>query len=57
MISNTLRKSIMETKSKKPYESPTTGVYSVEPEGIICQSRGIQSMRSGYGDALEDEWY
>lgn len=56
MTTNTLRKFIMETKSKKPYESPTTEVYAVKPEGIICQSRGIQSMRSGYGDALEDEW-
>ena len=44
----------METKSKKPYEGPTTEVYAVKPEGIICQS--IQSTRSSYGDALEDEW-
>ena len=57
MTTHILRKFIMETKSKKPYESPTTEVYSVEPEGIICQSRGIQSMRSSYGEAQEDEWY
>ncbi len=46
----------METQSKKPYENPKTVVYAVKPEGIICQSPGIQSTRSGYGDALEDEW-
>ena len=48
----------METQSKKPYENPKTVVYEVKPEGIICQSPlGIQSMRSSYGEAQEDEWY
>lgn len=49
----------METQSKKPYENPKTVVYSVKPEGIICQSPeslGIESMRSGYGQAQEDQW-
>ena len=56
MTINTLREFIMETMNRARYEAPSTEVLEVTFEGIICQSPGIQSMRSGYGTAQEDEW-
>ena len=43
-------------EANKTYEAPTSTVVELKFEGILCQSDGIQSMRSGYGEALEDEW-
>ena len=45
----------METKNKELYEAPSTLVFEVKVEGVVCTS-GVGANRSGYGDAIEDEW-
>ena len=45
----------METKNKELYEAPSTLVLEVKVEGVVCTS-GVGANRTGYGDAIEDEW-
>ena len=30
-------------------------VFEVKVEGVVCTS-GVSANRSGYGDAIDDEW-
>ena len=47
----------MEKKNKETYLAPSTLVFEVVQEGVICQSSGgVGGTRNGYGDAIEDEW-
>ncbi len=47
----------METKHKATYIAPSTLVFEVVQEGVVCQSPGgVGGTRNGYGDAIEDEW-
>ena len=46
----------MEIKNNKVlYDAPSMLVFEVKIEGVICES-GVNSTRSGYGTATEDEW-
>ena len=45
----------METYHNEIYEAPSTSVLEVSVEGVVCTS-GVGANRSGYGDAIEDEW-
>ena len=45
----------METKNKELYEAPSMMAFEVKVEGVVCTS-GVGANRSGYGDAIEDEW-
>lgn len=38
------------------YEAPSATILDVRFKGIICQSGGVGGTRSGYGNAIEDEW-
>ncbi len=40
---------------KKLYEKPTMKVVKLQHKQMLMTS-GVQSMRSGYGEAQEDEW-
>lgn len=42
----------MEQEMKQTYLAPSTRVFEVVQEGVICQS----VKRNGYGEAIEDEW-
>ena len=47
----------MEKKNKQTYLAPSTLVFEVLQEGVVCQSPGgVGGTRNGYGDAIEDEW-
>ena len=47
----------MENKNKQTYLAPSTLVFEVVQEGVICQSPGgVGGTRNGYGEAIEDEW-
>lgn len=42
----------METKRKDLYETPSTKVFEVKQEGIICASGGTEQF--GSGDSYDD---
>ena len=47
----------MEKKNKQTYLAPSTRVFEVVQEGVVCQSPGgVGGTRNGYGEAIEDEW-
>ena len=47
----------MEKKDKQTYLAPSTLVFEVLQEGVICQSPvGVGVTRNGYGEAIEDVW-
>lgn len=47
----------MEKKNKQTYLAPSTLVFEVVQEGVVCQSPGgVEGTRNGYGEAIEDEW-
>ena len=47
----------MNTERKQTYLAPSTLIFEVMQEGVICQSPGgVRGTRNGYGDAIEDEW-
>ena len=51
-----LRHNYMEIKNDKTlYEAPSTMVFEVKTEGVICQS-GVNANRNGYGAANELTW-
>lgn len=46
----------MEIKNDKTlYEAPSTMVFEVKTEGVICQS-GVNANRNSYGAANELTW-
>ena len=43
-------------KKKQFYEKPSMKVFELKHQAHLLQASGVQSMRSGYGDAQEYEW-
>lgn len=41
---------------KEMYAAPATEVLEMHLEGVIAAS-GVDSSRSGYGDANDENWY
>ena len=41
---------------KKLYEEPTMKVVKLKQRTHLLQASGVQSMRSGYGEAQEEDW-
>jgi hypothetical protein len=47
----------MRKEIKQTYLAPSTQVFEVAQEGVICQSTdGIEASRGGYGTANEEDW-
>ena len=47
----------MNKERKQTYLAPSTLVFEVMQEGVICQSPvGVGGTRNGYGEAIEDVW-
>ena len=46
----------METKQKELYEAPSTMVFEVKQEGVICASGGTEQFGNGnnYDDSFFD---
>lgn len=41
---------------RKDYQKPTTRVVELQHQTHLMAGSGVQSMRSGYGEAQEEEW-
>ena len=41
---------------KKDYQKPTTQVVMMKQQQQLLAGSGVQSMRSGYGEAQEEDW-
>ena len=41
---------------RKDYEKPTMQVVKLQHQTHLLAGSGVQSMRSGYGDAQVEEW-
>lgn len=41
---------------RKDYQKPTMKVVKLQHTGMLMTSGGVKSMRSGYGEAQEEEW-
>ena len=41
---------------KKDYQKPTMQVVKLQHQTHLLQASGVQSMRSGYGEAQEEDW-
>ena len=41
---------------RKDYEKPTMKVFKLQHQTHLLAGSGVQSMRSGYGDAQVEEW-
>ena len=41
---------------RKDYEKPTMQVVQLQQQTHLLAGSGVQSMRSGYGTAQEDDW-
>ena len=41
---------------RKDYEKPTMNVVQLQHQTHLLAGSGVQSMRSGYGDAQVEEW-
>ena len=41
---------------RKDYEKPTMQVVMLKQQQQLLAGSGVQSMRSGYGEAQEYEW-
>jgi len=41
---------------KKDYQKPTMQVDECEHEEELLAGSGVESMRSGYGEAQEEDW-
>ena len=41
---------------KKDYQKPTMNVVQLQHQTHLLAGSGVQSMRSGYGEAEEDDW-
>ena len=42
--------------TKKKYEKPSMQVFDLKQQPQLLAGSGVQSMRSGYGEAQEYEW-
>jgi hypothetical protein len=41
---------------KRKYEKPSIEVVVLKQQQQLLAGSGVKSMRSGYGEAQEDEW-
>ena len=41
---------------RKDYQKPTMQVVKLQHQTHLLAGSGVQSMRSGYGDAQEEYW-
>ena len=41
---------------KKDYQTPATRVVKLQQQTHLMAGSGVQSMRSGYGEAQEETW-
>ena len=41
---------------RKDYQKPTMQVVMLKQQQQLLTGSGVQSMRSGYGEAQEEEW-
>lgn len=41
---------------RKDYEKPTMKVVQLQQQTHLLAGSGVESMRTGYGDAQEEEW-
>ena len=41
---------------RKDYQKPTMQVVKLKQRQQLLASSGVQSMRSGYGEAQEEDW-
>lgn len=41
---------------RKDYQKPTMQVVKLQHQAHLLQASGVQSMRSGYGEAQEETW-
>jgi len=41
---------------KKDYQKPTMQVVKLKQQQQLLAGSGVHSMRSGYGEAQEEEW-
>ena len=42
--------------NKKDYEKPTMNIVKLQQQTHLMAGSGVQSMRSGYGEAQEEDW-
>ena len=42
---------------KKVYQTPAMQVVKLQHQSHLLQASGVQSRRSGYGEAQEEDWY
>ena len=41
---------------RKDYQKPTMKVVKLQQQTQLLAGSGVESMRTGYGDAQEEEW-
>ena len=41
---------------KKDYQKPTMNIVKLQQQTHLMAGSGVQSMRSGYGEAQEETW-
>lgn len=41
---------------KKDYQKPTMNIVKLQHQAHLLQASGVQSMRSDYGEAQEEDW-
>ena len=41
---------------RKDYQKPTMKVVILQHRTMLLAGSGVQSMRSGYGEAQEEDW-
>ena len=41
---------------KKDYQKPTMNIVKSQHQAHLLQASGVQSMRSGYGEAQVETW-
>ena len=41
---------------RKDYQRPTMKVVELQQRTMLLAGSGVQSMRSGYGEAQEEDW-
>ena len=48
--------SIQKTMKRKDYQKPTMNIVQLQQQTHLMAGSGVQSMRSGYGEAQEEDW-
>ena len=41
---------------RKDYQKPTMNIVKLQQQTHLMTGSGVQSMRSGYGEAQEEDW-